>query len=122
MEGGLFCLAPAHPLPCPTERQPTEAHPTAQQALTFMVAQPSVRLSQTGKHLDGPVGGSECAQQAGKLYGLFGGTDDRQGTDRPLLMVGPDLETHRQQLFAGHGRLYCGPTNSFLYDSAPRAS
>jgi hypothetical protein len=34
-------------------------------------------------------------------------------------MIGPDSDTHRKQLFAGHGRLYCGPSNSFLYDSAP---
>ena len=78
-----------------------------------MVAQPSVRLSQTGKHLDGSVGGSECAQQAVKLYGLFGGTHDRQGTDRPLLMGGPDLETQRQRLFAGNGRLYCAAIEQF---------
>jgi hypothetical protein len=31
---------------------------TARQALSSLVVQPGMRLSQTGKHLDGPVGGS----------------------------------------------------------------
>jgi hypothetical protein len=102
-----------------TERQPTEACHAVQQALTSMLAQPSMRLSQTGKHLDGPFGGSKRTQQAGKLYGLFAGAEYRKGTDRRLLMRGPDSDTHRKELFAGHGRPYCAAVEQLRYDSAP---
>jgi hypothetical protein len=52
------------------------------------------------QHLDGPDGGSKRTQQAGKRYGLCGGTHYRKGADTPLLMIGPDFGTHRNQLFA----------------------
>jgi hypothetical protein len=78
-----------------------------------------MRLSQTGKHLDGPVGGSERTQQAGKLYGLFAGAEYRKGTDRRLLMIGPDSDTHRKELFGGHGRPYCAAVEQLRYDSDP---
>jgi hypothetical protein len=60
-------------------------------ALTSLVAQRSVRLSQTAKQLDRPVDGSECTQQAGKFYSLFRGADYRKCTDRRLLMIASDL-------------------------------
>jgi hypothetical protein len=84
-----------------------------------MVAQASMRLSHTGKHLDGPVGGSKRTQQAGKLYGLFAGAEYRKGTDRRLLMIGTDSDTHRKELFADHGRPYCAAVEQLRYDSAP---
>jgi len=91
-----------------------------QAASTSLVVQPGPRLSQPGKHLDGPVGGSECTQQAGKRYGLFGSTHYRKRADRPLLMIGSDLGTHRKQLFATHGRVYCAAAQQLSVRKRPR--
>ena len=74
------------------------------------------------KHPDGPVGGSKRTQQAGKLYGLFGGADYRKGANRRLLMIGPDPDTQRKQLFAGHGRLYCAAIEQFSVRQRSRAA
>ena len=66
--------------------------------------QPTMRLSRSGEDLERPIASGERAKQAGKDHSLFGGSDDRHGTEIPMIVVGTDLDAELKDLVGWHRR------------------
>jgi hypothetical protein len=72
-----------------------------------------MRLSRSGEDLKRPIASGERAKQAGKDHSLFGGSDDRHGTEIPMIVVGTYLDAELKDLVGWHRRDRAPPVEQF---------
>src|SRR5258708_11596237 len=73
--------------------------------LCRLALEPAACGAQVVEDLDGPVGGSQGAEQSGQAMRVLGDRDDGEGAHGARAMIGTDARSQGHHLLVGHRRI-----------------